>query len=142
MACDQPANTRAAPRGWPFFLLGVLVFTLGPIVYAVQLGVLRQTPMPWHLLILAGVGVLLMALSLWRRFGVLRTIGFVVFLLLAGGEWLFFLVISKTPLYTGPAQVGAPLPVFETTLADGRTFGNRDLSGDEATIILFYRGHW
>jgi hypothetical protein len=108
----------------------------------VQLAVLHQMPMPWVMLILASAGVLLMALSLWRGFGVVRTIGFTLFLLFTAMQWLFFLVIAKSPLYTGPAQLGSPPPAFETTLADGRTFGNRDLIGDDATIILFYRGHW
>jgi uncharacterized membrane protein YhhN len=142
MASDPSPSVARPPRGWPLFLLGVLLFFLGPVIYAVQLAGLGQTTMPWHMLILASVGVLLMAASVWRRFGVLRTIGVVVFGLLAVLEWTFFLAISRTPEYTGPALAGTKVPAFATTLADGRSFGSKNLEAGEATVILFNRGHW
>lgn len=139
MVSDPSPNVATPPRGWPLFVLGVLVFFLGPVIYAVQLTALGQTTMPWHMLILMSVGVVLMAASLWRRFGVLRTIGVVVFGLIALLQWTFMLALSRTPEYTGPAQRGTKVPAFATTLADGRSFGNLE-AGD--TVILFYRGHW
>lgn len=137
-----PSSTSAPPRGWPLFLLGVVVFLLGPIANAVQLLVLHWTVMPWLSLGLVSAGVLLMVLSLVQRFSILRTLGTVLFALPAGMMWLFLLVLARTPHYDGPAQVGAKLPEFETKLADGSTFRNADLAGAGGTIFLFFRGHW
>jgi hypothetical protein len=137
-----PADIAAPkPRGWPLFLLGVVVFLAGPVAAAVQMGVLGQTSMPWAFLGLTSAGVLLMALSLVIRFGILRTIGTAVFALVTGAAWFMVFVGAKTPEYTGPAQVGTPAPAFEVALADGRSFTNKDLA-DGNTIVLFYRGHW
>jgi hypothetical protein len=141
MATDQTAKVATAPRGWPLFVAGVLLFVLGPGIYAGQMA-LGQTPMPWYLPILASLGVVLMAVSVWRRRGVLRSIGVVLFLALAGLEWTFFVALSKSPEYTGPAQTGTKAPPFETTLADGRSFSNMDFATGDATVLLFFRGHW
>ena len=112
MATDFPAAGLVQKlRGWPLFLLGVLVFFAGPAAYAVQVAGLRQTVMPWAMLALTSVGVVLMALSLVRYFSVLRTIGCIVFLTLTGLQWAFFLVIAKSPTYTGPARTGAAGPL-------------------------------
>jgi hypothetical protein len=135
-------SAQPAPRGWPLFLFGVLVFFAGPLTYAVQLGVLHQTVMPWANIVLPSVGVLIMALSLVRRFSIWRTLGFVFFLVLAALQWVFLLVMAKTPLYTGPAQPGSELPAFATKFADGRSFSNNDLGANDNTIFLFFRGHW
>jgi hypothetical protein len=43
----QP-TTIPPPRRWPLFLVGVLLFVLGPVIYAVQLYYWRQLDMPWH----------------------------------------------------------------------------------------------
>src|SRR5215471_4821408 len=103
MATESPAvNSVQQPRGWPLFLLGVVVFFAGPAVYAFQVAGLHQTRMPWAMLALTSAGVVLMALSLVRRFSVLRTIGCIVFLALTGFQWVFLLVIARTPPYTGP----------------------------------------
>lgn len=143
MASDSPPVADARPRGWPLFLLGVVVFFAGPIAGFVQTAVLGLMPTPWLMPALSVAGVALMGLSLCRRFGIARTIGFVFFVLLTGLEFFFVLVLGKTPLYTGPAQPGSPLPAFETTLAaDGSTLTNRNLTGDGGTVIHFYRGHW
>lgn len=141
MATDPPMSSVQELRGWPLFLLGLVLFLLGPAIYAVQLKALGQTKMPWLMLILTAVGVVLMAGSLTRQFTILRSVGVAIFLLLTIAEWVFFLVIARTPTYAGPER-GSPLPNFETTLAGGKTFSNRDLPGDGATVILFFRGHW
>ncbi len=143
MATKSPAaGPLQGPRGWPLFLLGMLVFCAGPVVYAVQVVGLRQAVMPWAMLALTSAGVVLMATSLVRRFSIARTIGCVVFLALTGFQWLFFLVIAKTPPYTGPAQTGARPPAFTAKLADGRPFSNADLGGGQDTVLLFFRGFW
>jgi hypothetical protein len=143
LATESPlANPVPKPRGWPLFLLGVVVFFAGPAVYAVQLAGLRQTVMPWAMLALTSAGVVLMALSLVRRFSVWRTLGCIVFLAFTAFQWVFFLVIARSPAYTGPAQAGAQIPSFATQLADGRSFSNTNLSAGEDTIFLFFRGFW
>lgn len=143
MATKSPtAKAVQKPRGWPLFLLGALVFFAGPAVYAVQFAGLRQTVMPWALLALTSAGVVLMALSLVRRFSVWRTIGCIGFMAFTGLQWAFFLVIAKNPTYTGPAQTGAPVPSFAAKFADGRSFSNTDLTAGEDTVLVFFRGFW
>jgi hypothetical protein len=138
----QPAATAtAAPRRWPLFLLGVLLFFLGPALYVVQIS-LGHLWMPWYLPLLASVGVVLMLMSAWRRRGVLRIAGLMVFVLLCGVEWYLVLVATKTPLYTGPAQPGRKAPAFAATLADGTPFTNLDLEKGIPTALVFFRGRW
>jgi hypothetical protein len=145
MATDPSAKLVNAPRAWPLFVVGVLVFFLGPVIYIGQFA-LGQTVMPWHLPILASVGVVLMAASVWRRRSAPRMIGTLVFLLLTGFVWYGLVEGTRTPAYTGPAQVGKSIPAFETTLADGRRFTNQDLgsrpNNGETTVLIFFRGHW
>jgi len=140
----QPATAAktAPPRRWPLFSVGVLLFFLGPAIYAVQLGLMKNLGLPWYLPTLASIGVLLMAASLWQRRGVLRSVGLVVFVLVCGLEWFGVLVGPKTPVYTGPAQIGRKLPTFATTLADGRAFTDKDLENGSPTALVFFRGRW
>jgi hypothetical protein len=143
MATESPtAPTAVRPRGWPLFLLGVIVFFAGLAANFVQVFVLRQTVMPWAMLVLTSAGVALMVLSLVRRFGILRAIGSVVFLALTVLFWVFVLVIARSPTYTGPAQSGTQVPVFATKLADGKSFSNADLAAGEDTVFVFFRGFW
>lgn len=132
---------KAPPRRRPLFSLGVVLFFLGVIIYIVQFN-LKQLVAPWYVPVLATGGVLLMGLSAWQRPGILRIAGFVLFALLCAGEWLMVLVGFKTPDYTGPAQPGRAIPTFTTSLADGTAFTNRDLEGNKATVMLFFRGRW
>jgi hypothetical protein len=131
----------ASPRRPPWFLLGVLLFLLGPIIYAVQFNMKRLTT-PWYVPILATVGVLFMILSVRRRRGILRISGLVLFVLFCGYEWFTMLVTTRVPAYTGPAQSGQPIPAFTATLANGRPFTATDLRNGTPTVLLFFRGHW
>jgi hypothetical protein len=97
---------------------------------------------PWYVPILASVGVALMILSIWRRRGVVRPIGLVLFAILCGLEWHMLLVGTRTPAYTGPAQAGHSIPEFTATLADGRPFTEKDLEQGTHTVLLFFRGRW
>lgn len=137
-----PSNTGVSvpPRRWPLFLMGVLLFLLGPAIYLVQV-ILGQLGMPWHVPVLAAVGVLFMTGSVLQRPGVWRSVGLVVFALLCGLEWFFVLVVAKTPPYEGP-QVSDKVPEFAATYADGRAFTNKDLEDGKPSVLLFYRGHW
>ncbi len=141
MKSHTSENSVAIPlRSWPLFLVGVLLFVLGPIAYVVHMN--WSLVVPWYLPGLSTLGVVLMAASVWQRRGILRSVGLALFVLLCGLQWTFFLVLTRTPPYTGPAQVGNKLPVFHATFADGTAFTNSDLDGDKRRVLLFYRGHW
>jgi hypothetical protein len=141
---SAPPATGAPPRprGWPLFLLGVVVFLVGFAANFVQYFVLHHTGMPWPTLILTSAGAGIMILSVVRRFGILRAVGSLVFLTIAALFWVMVLVIGKTPTYTGPAQSGAQVPVFATKLADGKPFANTDVAAGDDTVFVFFRGFW
>jgi hypothetical protein len=134
-------STNRRTRRWPLFLLGFVLFLVGPIVFAVQLS-LHQLKMPWHLPILSTIGVVLMAASAWQRRGMLRIAGLVLFVLLCGFEWYMVLVKFRTPEYHGPATAGQTIPAFTTSLADGKALTNTDLQNGKRTVLLFFRGRW
>jgi hypothetical protein len=135
------AAAAAQPtRRWPLFLVGVLLFIAGPAIYYVQFQ-MKHLVTPWYAPIMASVGVLLMAMSVWQRRGVLRSVGLVLFVLMCGMEW-FMLLGMGTPAYTGPAQSGSKVPTFATALADGKSYTNKDLQDGKPTVLLFFRGRW
>ena len=138
------SSAETAPKaGLPFFfLIGLLLIVAGPIINAIQMFQLHQFVTPWYMPIMATVGVLMMAASIWRRGGILRILGTMFFLLVAGLEWLFLTVLTLTPAYEGPAQVNTSLPSFTAKLANDETFSSSDLSSGKSTILLFFRGHW
>jgi hypothetical protein len=138
---SETAAVAAPPRRWPFFILGILLFFLGPAISAVQFSV-GNLSMPWHLPVLASLGVLLMMASVWRRGGVARWVGMLLFVAVCGLEWFVLLVATKAPSYTGPAQPGRKVPEFVTALADGRPFSNKDLEDGTSRVLLFFRGRW
>lgn len=135
------ATTLPPPKRRPLFLLGVVLFLLGPVIYFVQVG-LQNLAMPWYLPALALIGVACMCASVWQRRGAWRSAGLALFVLLCGFEWYIVLVASKTPLYTGPAQPGVQVPEFSTTLAAGEKFTNQDLAKGTPAVLVFYRGRW
>ena len=144
MNTSEPANastTTPPPRRRPLFLAGVILFVLGPVIYFVQI-LARQLWTPWYLPALASLGVLLMVLSVRQRRGILRIAGLVCFVALCGLEWYALLVATKTPAYTGPAQVGRNLPAFTAARADGRAFSNNDLASGTRSVLVFFRGRW
>lgn len=138
----QPASSVGSPpRHWPFFLVGVACFVLGPVIYAVQWR-LGSLGVPWHWPALATLGALCIAVSAWRRPGVWRIGGLAVFSLVCGLQWFVFGIATKTPVYTGPAQVGAKLPTFAAAYADGREFTDRSLEDGNRSVVVFFRGRW
>jgi peptidoglycan/LPS O-acetylase OafA/YrhL len=56
------ASVEVTPRRWPLFLLGVVLFFVGPAIYFVQV-YSRQLWTPWYVPILASFGLLLMIIS-------------------------------------------------------------------------------
>jgi hypothetical protein len=142
---DNPQPSSAVPstppRQLPLFLLGVLLFILGPALYVIQFR-LHHLATPWYVPILATIGVLFLLISARQRRGLMRIVGLLFLALVCGLEWFMLVVATNTPPYSGPAQVGRPLPAFATTLADGTAFSNTDLEKGAPTVLLFFRGRW
>jgi hypothetical protein len=140
---ENYSTATAAPptRRWPLFLLGVLLFIAGPAIYVVEFQ-MKHLKTPWYVPIMATVGVLLMAVSVIQRRGILRIVGLVLFAVVCGFQWLMLLVGVATPSYTGPAQAGKKMPAFATALADGKAFTDKDLEDGKPTVLLFFRGRW
>ena len=136
-----PKTESQPPRRAPLFLVGVLIFFLGPVLYGVQL-FRAQLLTPWHVPILATIGVLFMAVSLGQRRGILRAVGLLVFLTLCVLVWLLVGVMIRTPEYTGPASPGQKIPAFAATRAHGGAFSHSDLTAGAPSIMLFFRGKW
>lgn len=128
-------------RHWPLFLIGVICFVLGPVIYTFQFRG-GSLVVPWHWPALAAIGVLCMVTSACQRPSLWRIGGAVVFALLCGLEWYYFSVVTSVPAYTGPAQVGNKLPAFTATYADGRAFTNKDLEDGSRSVLVFFRGRW
>jgi len=143
MEMQQPQTSIASPpkRRWPLFLIGVLLFLIGPAIYTAQLGA-KHLGLPWYLPVLSAVGVILMIASVRQRRGVIRIAALVLFLLVCGFEWYFVFVATRTPEYTGPAKPQAKVPAFTTKLADGKPFTDKDLQSGVPTLLVFFRGHW
>jgi hypothetical protein len=134
-------DTSNIPRRWPWFIIGVTLFLLGPILAFVQFGFMEKLTTPWQVPILASLGAICMLLSVLQRGGVMRIAGFFLFAFVSGFEWYMMLVGITTPAYTGPTA-GNPLPVFNAKLADGRAFANTDLANGQSSVMLFNRGRW
>jgi hypothetical protein len=122
--------------------LGIACAILGPILYNVQLLAAGRTDTPWYAPALATVGVLLVLLSMRRRTTVWRAIAFVVVAGLAGLQWWFLAGYTRLPAYTGPVAAGESFPDFAAKRSDGSPFSRADLVGDQATALVFFRGHW
>src|SRR5437870_2104247 len=98
----QPGTTAvsAPPRRWPLFLLGIALFVLGPAIYVLQF-FLHSLRVPWHVPVLASLGVVLMVVSVRRRPGVVRMIFLALFVLVCAFEWFFVLIATRSPEYAG-----------------------------------------
>ena len=138
---ENQTSASAHPRRWPLFLLGVLLFLSGPVLYFVQLQV-QYLGMPWYVPALATAGVVCMAISVGQRRGILRSAGLLLFVVLCGLEWFFTLSVSKTPPYAGPDQPGRKVSEFAALFAEGTAFSNKDLEDGRRTALVFYRGRW
>jgi hypothetical protein len=136
------SSATAPPRssGHLYLVLGLGLATLGVIGYAVQIS-MRHLTTPWYVPCLATLGVVCVAVSLWRRRTVWRWLALVLLVLLAGFEWTFLLAM-RLPAYTGPVAAEQPFPAFATTRADGTRFTQRDLEGDQNSVLVFFRGRW
>jgi hypothetical protein len=127
-------------RGRRFLLLGVGLSVVGVVAYVVQIA-LERLIVPWYMPVLASLGVVFIIISLVRRRTVWRILALTLVVLLAGAEWAMIYAL-RLPAYTGPIAVGLPFPAFETTRADGTPFAQRNLAGDQNTVLVFFRGRW
>jgi hypothetical protein len=135
--------TNAPParsRGRLLLLAGLGFPVLGVAAYAIQLS-LRRLMLPWYMPAAALLGVALVVASLWKRRTVWRALALVVVLLLAGFEFMA-LGAMRLPPYAGPIAVGRPFPAFEARRADGTSFTQNDLIGDQHHALVFFRGRW
>ncbi len=137
---DTSAGAGRHP-GRVYLVLGALLAAAGLGTYALQFRAKVLTT-PWYVPILATVGVALAVTALVRSRSAWRWATAVLLTLLAAAEWVFLLVLMSTPAYTGPAKAGQPFPAFTTTLADGSTFTQDNLKGEQNTVLLFFRGRW
>jgi hypothetical protein len=135
------ATTTPRPSRWPFFLAGVLLFLLGPIIYVFQFRANVLTT-PWYVPLLATLGVLLAIIAVVQRWSIVRAAGLVLLVLVCGLEWFMILVATRTPPYAGPAAVGRQIPAFVTTLPDGAEFSDKDLAKGTPIVLVFFRGRW
>jgi hypothetical protein len=136
-------SSAAAPRRYPgrlFVALGFGLAVLGIAGYVIQLSTGRLTA-PWYMPCLATLGVVSVAVALWQARSTWRILALLLVLLLAGAEWAFLLA-ARLPAYTGPVAAGRAFPNFTTMRADGTTFTQRDLEGDQNNVLVFFRGRW
>ena len=135
------APPRSAGRG--LLWLGIAIALLAVIAYAALLMSARLIHTPWYAPVLASLGVVLIVLSLARRFTLLRLVALLLVGLLAAGEWWFLLVGTRLPAYAGPVAAGTPFPDFKpASLADGTPFNRADLAAEKNTVLVFFRGRW
>jgi hypothetical protein len=133
-------ETRSHP-GRLYLGLGVLLALAGVAIYYFQLGA-NVLITPWYMPTLATAGVVFIVLALVRSRSVWRWAAVVLCTLFAAAQWVMLLVVLAAPPYTGSVKAGQPFPEFTTTLADGSTFNQDRLKGDQNTVMVFYRGHW
>jgi hypothetical protein len=136
------ASIHTRPRnGRLSLILGILAAVLGPVVYVVQFQN-HNLSSPWYVPALATLAVVLIAVSLAQCRSIWRYAATGLATLFASLVWLIFLVGMAAPPYTGSVEVGRAFPNFETKLAGGKGFSQADLTGDQNTILLFFRGRW
>src|SRR5262249_10522556 len=131
-------TARHPGRSWLF--LGVFLAVAGPVLMMLLTFAAKILTTPWYAPILGTFGVALIVLALKRSRSIWRWTAVVVFTLFVGFQW-YALLAMRLPAYTGPVKDGEPFPAFATTLADGSTFTQNHLKGDQNTVMVFFRGH-
>jgi hypothetical protein len=119
---------------------GVLAAIAGIVVYMAQMNA-GMLSTPWYAPALATLGVVLILVSLVRRFSVWRLAALLLVGAIMAFEW-WLLLGSALPAYAGPVKTGQPFPAFTAARADGEPFTQDNLKGDQDTILVFFRGHW
>lgn len=142
MGTTSPPTMAARPYpGKQYLGLGIGLVLLGPVLCVVQFWA-KILRVPWYVPALATVGAALLLFAVLQRRTVWRIAALVLAVLLASVEWYFLLSLSKLPDYRGPLATGAPFPAFTTLLADGSSFDQQSLQGEQNTAMVFFRGRW
>ncbi len=128
-------------RGRLLFWAGIGLFVLG-VASAIAQYALKQLIVPWYAPVLATVGVGFLLVSCRQRPTVVRFAGLGLVAVACAFEWYVLLVATRMPPYTGPAQVGYPVPTFAALRADGSPFTDADLKHGPPTALVFYRGRF
>src|SRR5262249_12876618 len=134
-------KTTARHPGRSLLLLGVFLAVAGPVLLMLLTFAARILITPWYAPVLGTLGVALIILALMRSRSIWRWTAVLIFTLFVAFQW-YALLAMRTPAYTGPVKDGEPFPAFATTLADGSTFTQDDLKGNQNTVMVFFRGHW
>jgi FtsH-binding integral membrane protein len=137
---DSSVGITHRVRGRLFLLVGLGVAVSGVVVYVAQFS-LHNLMAPWYMPALATLGFVLVIISLFERRTVARAFAVVSVLLLVGAESAFLYAV-RLPAYTGPITSGKPFPSFEAKRADGTPFTQHDLTGDQKSVLVFFRGRW
>jgi len=138
----SPPAARISHSSAKLYLwLGIGLVLLGPVLMIAQFSA-KIMRVPWYLPALATAGAVLILVALLRRPSVWRVIALALAALLGSAEWYFIVSLSKLPAYTGPVENDRAVPAFTTTLADGSTFDQRSLHGEQNTVMTFFRGRW
>jgi hypothetical protein len=134
-----PASARSKGRVYLWMGIGLCLLGIAAVVAQYSLKLLI---VPWYLPVLTTLAVFLLVWALATRFTVVRAVVLGLIAILAGLEWLYLGVAAKLPEYTGPAEVGKPIPAFQSTLANGRSFTQRNLQDGKPSVLVFFRGRW
>jgi hypothetical protein len=121
--------------------IGIALLFLGPVLFMIQISA-KLLRVPWYAPVIATLGVVLLLLAMRRKSNVWRILALTLGILFTAGQWHFLLSLSKLPEYAGPVSTGAAFPTFSTTLADGTTFNQDGLRGEQNTLMVFFRGRW
>ncbi len=138
---QELTTQRPARSGRALAWLGLGIALLGVILYVIQLALKVLVP-PWYAPVLAGLGVILLFVSLRRARTVWRMVGLGFVVVLVACELIILFYRSRLPAYSGPVDAGKPFPAFTTTRADGSPFTRDNLIGKEDTVMVFFRGRW
>jgi hypothetical protein len=139
VSTTAPVTARREGRG--YFLAGIGVCLLGPVLYVLQYS-LKQLIVPWYVPGLTTAGVLLLLGCVARRVSVPRVIVLGLLAATAAFEWYVLAVPMALPAYAGPARPGQKIPTFRSTLANGGAFTDKDLQKGRPSVLVFFRGRW
>jgi hypothetical protein len=136
---DQNRLVVDRRRGRGLLWLGMIVALSGIVIFFVLLYA-KILIAPWYVPILASLGAALLLVALVRAQSIWRWTAFLLFTAFAAAVWVMLLVVFALPPYTGPVKAGQPFPEFATTLADGSSFTQNDLKGEQNTAMFFFNG--
>jgi hypothetical protein len=136
----ETALAPTRPPGRWLIATGFALTVLGIGAYAVQIAMHRLFA-PWYLPVLGTLAVVLLVVAYWQKRSLSRALALSLVTLMCMAEW-GILLGSRLPPYAGPLAVGQPFPAFTTQTADGTTFTQQDLAGEQKSVLVFFRGRW